>query len=117
MKIEQIEIYPLEAKLSKPFGWSQRWTDARMQAVVKITADDGTYGWGESGDARTMEFLAPLLIGKDPRRTETIWQMIYELGYQSHGFAGPQTLAISAFDMALWDIAGKAAGLPAYVNC
>ena len=83
-----------------------------MTTAVKITADDGTYGWGESGDARTMEFLAPLLIGKDPRRTEAIWQMLYMLGYQGHGFAGPQMLAISAFDMALWDIAGKAAGLP-----
>lgn len=112
MKIEQIEIYPLEAKLSKPFGWSQRWTDTRMTTAVKITADDGTYGWGESGDARTMEFLAPLLIGKDPRRTEAIWQMLYTLGYQGHGFAGGQMVAISAFDMALWDIAGKAAGRP-----
>ena len=112
MKIEQIEIYPLQAKLSKPFGWSQQWTDARMTTAVKITADDGTYGWGESGDARTMEFLAPLLIGKDPRRTEAIWQMLYTLGYQAHGFAGSQMIAISAFDMALWDIAGKAAGLP-----
>jgi len=112
MKIERIEIYPLEAKLPKPFGWSQRWTDARMTTAVKITADDGTYGWGESGNAQGMEAVAPLLIGKDPRRTEAIWQMLYTLRYQGHGSAGPHMLAISAFDIALWDIAGKAAGLP-----
>lgn len=116
MKIERIEIYPLEAKLPKPFGWSQRWTDARMTTAVKITADDGTYGWGESGNAQGMEAVAPLLIGKDPRRTEAIWQMLYTLRYQGHGSAGPHMLAISAFDMALWDIAERRLGCRS-VNC
>ena len=88
MKIERIEIYPLEAKLPKPFGWSQRWTDARMTTAVKIAADDGTYGWGESGNAQGMEAVAPLLIGKDSRRTEAIWQMLYTLRYQGHGPQG-----------------------------
>ncbi len=112
MKIERVEIYPLVAKLDAPFGWSQRWTDVRATTAVRIVADDGTYGWGESGGADAMRELAPILIGEDPERHEALWQKLYNASYQGHRFAGNNMLAISAFDMALWDISGKAAGKP-----
>ena len=112
MKIERIEIYPLEATLDEPFGWSQRWTSTRQTTAVKIVADDGTYGWGESGSPMAMEALSNHLIGEDPTRTEYLWQKLFRVIYQSHGYGGPGMDAISAFDMALWDIAGKAAGKP-----
>lgn len=112
MKIERIEIYPLEATLDEPFGWSQRWTSTRQTTAVKIVADDGTYGWGESGSPMAMEALSNHLIGEDPTRTEYLWQKLFRVIYQSHGYGGPAMDAISAFDMALWDIAGKAAGKP-----
>lgn len=112
MKIERIEIYPLEAQLDEPFGWSQRWTSTRQTTAVKIVADDGTYGWGESGSPMAMEALSNQLIGEDPTRPEFIWQKLFRVINQSHGFTGPGMDAISAFDMALWDISGKVAGKP-----
>jgi len=112
VKIERIEIYPLEAQLDEPFGWSQRWTSTRQTTAVKIVADDGTYGWGESGSPMAMEALSNQLIGEDPTRPEFIWQKLFRVINQSHGFTGPGMDAISAFDMALWDISGKVAGKP-----
>ncbi|HIF12760.1 MAG TPA: mandelate racemase/muconate lactonizing enzyme family protein [Dehalococcoidia bacterium] len=112
MKIERIEIYPLVAELNEPFGWSQRWTSTRATTAVKIIANDGTYGWGESGAAETMRSLAPLLIGEDATLPERAWQKIYAEIYQGHNYSGPGMNALSAFDMALWDIAGKVAGRP-----
>ena len=79
---------------------------------MKIVADDGTYGWGESGSPMAMEALSNELIGEDPTRTEYLWQKLFRVIYQSHGYGGPGMDAISAFDMALWDIAGKVAGKP-----
>ena len=102
MKIERIEIYPLVAELDEPFGWSQRWTSARATTAVKIIADDGTYGWGESGGAESMRSLAPLLIGEDATLPERAWQKIYAEIYQGHNYSGPGMNALSAFDMALW---------------
>jgi galactonate dehydratase len=57
--------------------------------------------------------LEPFLIGKDPTQVEKLWKVMYESG--SGYFGGPVKLsAISGIDMALWDLAGKAAGLPVY---
>ena len=114
MKIERIELYPLQAQLDEPFGWSQRWTDRRATVVVKLIADDGCYGWGETSGLDALQRLAPLLIGADPRRTEALWNKLYLAGYQDHAFAGGAMSAISAFDMALWDVRGKAAGVPVW---
>jgi galactonate dehydratase len=57
--------------------------------------------------------LEPFLVGQDPRRVEALWHLMYEAGLGYKG--GPVTMsAISGIDMALWDIAGKAAGQPVY---
>jgi galactonate dehydratase len=57
--------------------------------------------------------LEPFLIGQDPRRIEALWAMMYDAGLGYKG--GPVTMsALSGIDMALWDIAGKAAGQPVY---
>lgn len=118
MKIETIDVYPLVAKLDRPFGWSQRWTDVRSTNVVKVTADGGIAGWGESSGGllirAALEGLAPLLIGENPVHREALWQKLYRSVYQDHGFAGPGMCAISALDMALWDISGKAANVPVH---
>ena len=114
MHIERIELYPLQAQLNEPFGWSQRWTDRRSTIAVKLIADDGNYGWGETSDLDALQRLATLLIGEDPRRTEALWNKLYLSAYQDHGYAGGAMSAISAFDMALWDLRGKAAGLPVH---
>ena len=57
--------------------------------------------------------LEPLLLGSDPLQREALWQAMYSGGNGYKG--GPLTMsAISGIDIALWDIAGKWAGVPIY---
>lgn len=87
---------------------------------LKIHTDEGITGLGEpylenhpeSVIAEVLR-LEPLLIGEDPRRIEWLWNRMYEGGSGYKG--GPVKMsAISGIDMALWDITGKAAGLPVH---
>jgi D-galactarolactone cycloisomerase len=116
VKLDRIDVYSLSARLDRPFGWSQRWTDVRGMTVVRLTSSDGIVAWGECGsgiDARaSVEALAALVLRHDPMLRERIWQQLFSASYQGHGFAGPSLSAVSAFDMALWDLAGKALDRP-----
>ncbi len=118
MTIERIEIRTLVGKLDRPFGWSQRWTDIRGVTTVQVWDSDGIFGWGESGaDPQTLaalQQLAPQLIGTQAGHVRATWQRLYETFYQSHGFATGNVTALSAIDIALWDLAGKQAGKPAW---
>lgn len=87
---------------------------------VRIDTDEGLSGWGEPylechGDTviAEVERMKPFLLGKDPTAVEQRWREMYDSGVQYVG--GPVKMsAISGVDMALWDIKGKAAGLPVY---
>ncbi len=115
MKIERIEIHPLIGKLAQPFGWSQRWTHERATQVVRIIADNGAYGWGETGVApEALSEAAEMLIGDNPERIGAIWQSIVNSRYQGGGYAGPASNVASAIDMALYDLVGRARELPVY---
>ncbi|GAB2664996.1 mandelate racemase/muconate lactonizing enzyme family protein [Vibrio panuliri] len=87
--------------------------------LVKIETDSGLYGWGESGFSsreksveQMVQHFARFLIGQDPMNIGRIWQECY----RSHYFEGGRvtTAAISAIDIALYDIKGKALGVPVY---
>jgi galactonate dehydratase len=105
---DSLKITKLESFLVKP-----RW------AFLKIHTDAGIVGLGEplvEGRATTtleaVKEVEPYLIGKDPRRVAHHWQAIYR-----HAFyrGGPVlTSALSGIDQALWDIKGKALGVPVY---
>ena len=93
-----------------------------QSCLVKITAEDGTVGWGEGhaplGPRATVavveDVLAPLLIGEDPLAIEMLWERMYgSMRLRGH-VAGYQLEAIAGVDIALWDLAGKLVGLPAY---
>ncbi len=115
MKIERIEVHPLVGKLNQPFGWSQRWTDERATQVVKVIADDGTYGWGETGvDSRSIAVMSQSLIGRNPEHFGAIAQSLINPRYQSGGYAGAVSNVVSAIDMALHDLVGRARGRPVY---
>lgn len=115
MKIERIEIHPLVGKLDQPFGWSQRWTNERGTQVVRIVADNGAYGWGETGcSPDALAVASQKLIGENPERIGAIWQSIVNPNYQSGGYAGPASNIASAVDMALHDLVGRARGKPVY---
>jgi len=90
----------------------------RNFTTLKIETDEGIYGIGDATlngrelavKAYLDEHVIPCLIGRDARRIEDTWQYLYRGAYWRRG---PVTMtAIAAVDMALWDIKGKAAGLP-----
>ncbi len=87
--------------------------------VKVITDTPGLYGVGEgtlAGSeavvAEALRHMSCLLIGRDPRRIEDLWHLLYRQGYWR---GGPVFMAaLAAVDMALWDIKGKIAGMPVY---
>ncbi len=103
MKIAKLELFKVPP----------RWL------FLKITTDNGIEGWGEpvvEGRADTVkaavEELEEYIIGKDARQIEDIWQVLYRGGFYR---GGPVLMsAISGIDQALWDIKGKALGVPVY---
>lgn len=86
---------------------------------VKVETDTGVVGWGEpvlEGRAATVaaavDELADYLIGKDPRRIEDHWTVMYRSGFYRGG--GIHMSALAGLDQALWDIKGKALGVPVH---
>src|SRR5262245_7256717 len=79
---------------------------------VTVETDAGIVGIGEGGTKDTIEQCGAMLIGEDPSRIDHLWQLMYR-GYFYP--AGREKLhALGALDMALWDIKGKALGVPVY---
>ncbi|SDE42564.1 D-galactarolactone cycloisomerase [Pricia antarctica] len=119
MKIAKIEPYVIVHKLDTPFYFSQWQYDTRKICIVKITLDDGTYGWGEGyGPAGVIkagiEFFTPFLLGKDALGHEVLWQEMYRRSLD-YARSGSFQAAISAIDVALWDIKGKLLDQPVSV--
>jgi mannonate dehydratase len=92
----------------------------RNFVTLKLETEDGIYGLGDatlngrelSVASYLTDHVIPLLIGRDARRIEDIWQFLYKGAYWRRG---PVTMsAISAVDTALWDIKGKALNAPVY---
>ena len=80
--------------------------------VVLIETDAGLTGIGEGGAHDTMEQCAGMLIGEDPFRIERLWHTMARSYFYP---AGRERLhALGALDMALWDLKGKALGVPLY---
>lgn len=86
---------------------------------VQLHTDEGLIGLGETYPAAETaatvihESLAPMLLGRDAREIDRLWTDMHRtIGY--HGWAGAEMRAISAIDIALWDLQGKAAGQPIY---
>jgi galactonate dehydratase len=106
MKITAIKPYPV-------------WIGTRNQLIVKVETDEGVFGWGESGlsgremaVAGALQHYSRFLIGRNAFDIGAIWQETYRSQY----FEGGRVLqaAISAVDIALHDIKGKALGVPVY---
>ena len=93
---------------------------SRPRALLKVETDEGIYGWGEAystGPDLSVEpiadYIFEMIKGDDPRRIEYIMMKLHQQFRFPPGGAGLS--AISAVDHALWDISGKAAGLPVYM--
>jgi galactonate dehydratase len=106
MKITDVIAYPV-------------WVGTRNQLLVKVETGDGVFGWGESGLSGREKAVAgavahyrEFLLGRDPFAIGALWQEMYRSQY----FEGGRVLAaaISAIDIALHDLKGKALGVPVY---
>ena len=103
MKVTAVETFLVEP----------RWL------FLKVSTDEGVSGWGEpvvEGRAETVRAavheLSELVIGQDPLRVEDLWQVLRRGGFYR---GGPVlSSALSGYDHAFWDIAGKARGLPVH---
>ena len=120
MKIKKIETFILRVPLgSERFLSSQCPFPERNSLLVRVETEDGLIGWGEGGQYGPPEpvaaclnaVLAPRLIGRDPRQPGRIWEELYAL-VRDYGQKGPYIEAISALDIALWDILGQSLDLP-----
>jgi D-galactarolactone cycloisomerase len=122
MKITAISTYligiPFETGAPTAKLAGQTWSRMAI-LMVRVDTDEGVSGWGEGfGHAvapatkRALDTLiAPPFIGRDPRDIE---RLMAEMFQKLHLFGrnGPVTYGLSAIDIALWDIAGKVAGVP-----
>ncbi len=90
----------------------------RHLLLVRLRADDGQVGWGEAvtmwpeatrAAAVIVEGLAPLLVGRDPVESDALWRAMREHTWW-YGPGGIASFAISALDIAVWDLRGKAVG-------
>jgi galactonate dehydratase len=130
MKITGIRTFLMHVGAPKPRDWasdgsfggqsySKGITGSRHWLFVKVDTDEGVTGIGEcSGWPRVVETavadLADIVIGEDPQHIERIWQKMH-IAMMGHGLLGTVGGgAMTGIDMALWDIKGKALGVPVW---
>lgn len=118
-RIERVEAMVVAHRLARPFHFSQWRYAERSACLVRVETRDGVVGWGEgygpAGVVRAgVEFLAPLVVGEDPLAGETVWQRMF-LRSLDYARRGVLVAAISAIDVALWDVRGKLLGQPVSV--
>ena len=119
MKIAAIRTTALSCPVDPPYASAAGVQSRRGALLVEIETDSGIVGIGEAGlgggaTATVIEKdLAAMLVGQDPLLIEALWQRMFARTRQ-YGRRGIVMQAISGVDIALWDIAGKAAKLPVY---
>ena len=109
-RIREIKAHILETPIKGVFAYSQAWYTKRSAMIVEITTEGGLVGWGEAfGPARitaaVVAHLRQLLIGEDAIACDALWERMYN-SLRDHGQRGVVVEAISAIDVALWDIRG-----------
>lgn len=106
-------------KVTEIKSYSVADSEGRGYFIVKVETDEGIYGLGEVGlrnwgaaIQQAIAHLSEVVVGEDPWSTERLWQHMFRGAF----FPADKVYcsAISAIDIALWDIKGKAAGMPVY---
>lgn len=131
MKITNVEaitlVVPIEKAIKAPISIPHADELAGVvfkeyrTTLVRITTDEGIVGVGESmvrlaptATRDIVEYLKPILVGKDPFDIERIWDLLYGSMMNRGHYKGFFIEAISGIDVALWDIMGKALKMPVY---
>ena len=112
--------FPVDPKNSVTLGIGR--AVKRDAVIVKVTTEAGVVGYGESHHGRCPGAVAALVnttlkqlvVGQDANDVVGIWNKIYVRQLGSHGMGAAACLAMSGIDQALWDIRGKALGVPLY---
>jgi D-galactarolactone cycloisomerase len=121
MKVTEVQAIPLgipHRTMTPPSPWS---ASLAKQILVKVSTDEGLVGWGECfayGAPLAVcsvidEALAPIVVGQDPARIESLTRSMHQ-ALMIWGRRGLGLFAISGVELALWDLAGKARGVPVY---
>lgn len=125
MKITEIRTYLLQvgARPTAPDMGTSRGGDghggSRNWLFVKVMTDEGVYGVGEGSGwpaviERAVQEYAKILVGEDPADIDRLWSRLF-LGSMGHGMLGTVGGgALTAIEMALWDIKGKVLGQPVW---
>ncbi|MFQ5910836.1 MAG: mandelate racemase/muconate lactonizing enzyme family protein [Thermoplasmata archaeon] len=117
MKITDVTCEKVSIPLRKPKAIATRPIHCRQLTVVQVSTDEDLtgVGWSWSHAVATIveETLKDLLVGEDPFQTEWLWSRMYGAeGTLTYGRRGAAIRAISAVDVALWDLKGKALEMP-----
>ena len=121
MKITEVQALPLAiplASMTPPSSWAP---GVGRQLLVRVVTDDGLVGWGECfayGATLAVcnvvdDALAALLIGQDPTQIELLTDRMHR-ALMIWGRRGLAMMAVSGVELALWDLAGKARGVPVH---
>ena len=118
-KIKSVESFILSDQLKESFYFSQWEYSERRICIVKITSESGHVGWGEGyGPAGIIQagvaHLTPFILNQNALETETIWSTMYRrtLDFARRGIL---VSAMSAIDVALWDLKGKILEQPVHL--
>ncbi|MDR0998314.1 MAG: hypothetical protein LBL70_04545, partial [Treponema sp.] len=112
MKITDLKIHAYSAPYASPIANGKYRYTATDIVVASVLTDEGLSGHGWTHGFKvvvdTLESLRERILGEDPFNVERIWDRMYLP--KVYGRKGFETRAISAVDIALWDIKGKVAG-------
>ena len=100
-------------------GQAARFSPPWGEVVCVATASDGTFGVGMTSQAGPVvpiinDFFAPMVAGEPALATEKLWNMMMRSANSAFGASGIASFAVSAVDLALWDLKGKILGVPVY---
>jgi L-alanine-DL-glutamate epimerase-like enolase superfamily enzyme len=112
MKITQLETITLQRHQTIHAG-AISWLWVRIHTDEGLIGLGETYPAAEAAEAVIRHSLAPVLLGRDARAIERLWAEMF-LAVSYHGWAGAELRAISAVDIALWDLLGKLTQQPLY---
>lgn len=117
MKITRVECYPLDFPQNPPWAYAKGWVNNAPTLLIEMHTDEKLSGWGEGyGPAKPIRamvenFCESTVIGADPFRTEDLWMRLHH-DARDFGASSIALAAISALDIACWDIKGKALNVP-----